>query len=54
MGICIMVLAPGGSPPVEIGGGCMNLSPGLSFGTTTLNEIIDLAVFRGAYGTTFV
>ena len=29
-------------------------NPSLSLGTTTLNEIIDLARFRGAYGTTFV
>jgi hypothetical protein len=30
------------------------LSPSLSFGPTTLNEIIGLARFRSAYGTTFV
>ena len=30
------------------------VSPSLSVGTTTLNEIMYLARFRGAYGTTFV
>lgn len=32
----------------------VRLSPSLSFGTTTPNEIIDLGRYGGVYGTTFV